>query len=148
MKVQRFDHMHAWTDDVDRVARLFHEVLGMTAEIYEFEQMKIKTTVVRVGDDRRFIEFLQPHDPGEAMWQDMGPPRTPGVFGVNLKVDSIDDAIETFAAHGIKLIRDSRIGGVRQAWFDTQETFGVQIELSEYGDHIFEEAGIQDPRRL
>src|SRR3990172_4887815 len=136
MEVQRIDHMHAWTDDADRVAKLFREVFGLTADVYNFEQWGVRTAVVRVGEEKRFIEFIQPKDPSGDMWK-MGRPGTTGVFGVNLKVTNMDQAVAELQARGIRLIRDSKVGDARQAWFDTEDTFGVQIELSEYpGDSI------------
>lgn len=147
MEVQRIDHMHAWTDDVDRVAKLFSEVFGMTAEVHTFDQWGVRSAVVRVGDDRRFIEFIQPKDPTGPMWK-MGRPGELGMFGVNLKVANMDKAVEEMTARGIRLIRDTKVNDVRQCWFDTEKTFGVQVELSEYpGDNIFEAGQVPPPKK-
>lgn len=148
MEVQRIDHMHGWTDDADRLAKLFREVFEMTTEVYNFDQFGARTAVIRVGEDNRFIEFVQPKDPSGEMWK-IGRPGTPGVFGVNLKVANMDQAIAELTARGIRLIRDRKGGNTRQAWFDTENTFGIQIELSEYaGDSLIGAAGIAPPEKV
>ena len=148
MEVQRIDHLHAWSTDVEGVARLFRDAFGLTCEVRNFAAWGVKTAVVQVGDDRRFIEFLQPTNPDAERWQAMGRTGTPGVFGVNFKVADMDQAIAELASRNIRQISDVRNGELREAWFDTEKLFGVQIQLSEYpGDNIFEAGQVTAPQK-
>ena len=142
MRVQRIDHLHAYANDVDAVARLFSDLFGMTCDICEFGEWGLRTVVVRTGRDRRFIEFLQPTDPNGEVARFLGP-RSEGLICVDFKVPDIDRATAELESRGIKQIHRSNIGKVKQAWFESKNTFGMQIELSEYpGDNIFVDSGI------
>jgi hypothetical protein len=138
--------MHAWSNDVEALAKNLRETLGLNCHVYDFSAWDVKTVVVRLANSRRFIEFIQPLHPENEQWQAMGRPGTPGVFGINLKVADMDKAIAEMKAKGIKQISDRKMGEVRQCWFDTEKLFGVQVELSEYpGESIFEAANVPPP---
>ena len=137
MKIERIDHLHAYTKDIDAVARLFSG-LGLKCEVPDLKDMEGaggKTLVVWIGEGA-FIEFLQPTDPEGDLAQLIGD-REEGLLCVDLKVSDMDEAVAEMESRGIKLLKMFEINQLKQAWFDPSNTFGVQIELGEYpGDEI------------
>lgn len=146
MEIEKLDHIHAWTDDVERVAKLFKDVFGLKTKAYDYSNWNLKTAVIKIGDGRYF-ELVQALSPESEACQTHGEAKQCGIFGLNLKVPDLDKAIAEVTAKGYKQIAPIRtIGGLRQVWFDTEKDFGIKIELSEYkGEDIFVASNIVGP---
>lgn len=147
MKIEKLDHIHGWTDDVDRVAKLFKDVFGLKTKAYDYSNWNIKTVVVQVNDGQ-FFELVQSLSPESEVCRTHGDAKPFGLFGLNLKVPDLDKAIAEMKAKGYKQIAPERvIGGLRQVWFDTEKDFGIKIELSEYpGDDLFVASNVEAPK--
>ena len=144
MKVEKLDHFHAYAKDVDAVARLFADLFGKESVTWEHDQLGARGCFVPSLQ----VEFLQPTDPNGEIARVIGT-REEGMLCVNFKVPNIEEAIAEMESRGIKLIRLFQIGQVKQAWFESKNTFGVQIELGEYpGDDIAAAAVMPGPQQV
>ena len=143
MQVERIDHLHAYCEDVDAVARLFSDLFGMKTRVCDYPQFGGRTIVARPPGSNRFIEWMQPIDPNGVMARLIGP-RDEGLICVNFKVPDLEAAIKEMESRGINTVRRSELGSgrIKQAWFEYKDTFGIQIEMSQYsGDNMFTESG-------
>ena len=147
MKVERIDHLHGYCKDVEALARLFSDLFEMKTTISEYpDTYGTKTCVMRPKGSYRFMEWVQPTDPNGPLAKVIGA-REEGILIVNFKVPDLEEGIKEMESRGIKMLMqyDSPSGRVRQAMFDHQNTFGIQVELSQFqGDNIFSES--EDPQ--
>lgn len=130
MKVERIDHIHAITRDLDGAARLFGGILGKEFSPV-WEGFGVRARFHPLG-----FEWMEPTDPNGMAVQlldSMGE----GVFCISFKVPDVDEAIAEMESRGIKLIEKFQVGKVTEAMFEPTNAFGVMIELCEYpGDDI------------
>ena len=142
MKVEKIDHVHACVKDLDGAMGFFRDVLGV-----EFDPVIELSDSWGVRDVRgpTGLDLIEVTDPGGKIAKEMGHIFREGICGISLKVPDIKEAIAELESKGVKMVGPlSEFGAVRQAWFDSAKTFGVQIELCEYpGDDIAAAAGPQ-----
>ncbi len=132
MKVEKIDHIHAYAKDLEGAVRLFTDLLGKEfLPVWESDDFGTRAAFHPLG-----FEFLQPTDPNGPVAQTIGP-REEGILFVCFKVPDIEEAIAEMEWRGIKMIHQYQVGKLKEALFESTNTFGVQIELCEYpGDDI------------
>jgi len=132
MKVEKIDHIHAYAKDLEGAVRLFTDLLGKEfLPLWESVDFGARAAFHPLG-----FEFLQPTDPNGPVAQTIGP-REEGILFVCFKVPDIEEAIAEMEWRGIKMIHKYQVGQLKEALFESTNTFGVQIELCEYpGDDI------------
>lgn len=136
METIGIDHFHGYTKDVDGLARFFKEMFGLKAITWQRDHFGARGCIVTPANSPT-LEFLEPTDPNGAIARLMES-RNEGISVVDFRVQNFEEAIAEMESRGIKLIGRIEVGRVKQAWFESKNTFGMQIELSEYpGDDIF-----------
>jgi len=132
MKVEKIDHIHAYAKDLEGAVRLFADLLGKEfLPVWESDDFGARAAFHPLG-----FEFLQPTDPNGPVAQTIGT-REEGILFVCFKVPDIEEAIAEMEWRGIKMIHQYQVGKLKEALFESTNTFGVQIELCEYpGDDI------------
>ena len=132
MKVEKIDHIHAYAKDLEGAVRLFTDLLGKEfLPLWESVDFGARAAFHPLG-----FEFLQPTEPNGPVAQTIGP-REEGILFVCFKVPDIEEAIAEMEWRGIKMIHKYQVGQLKEALFESTNTFGVQIELCEYpGDDI------------
>jgi len=132
MKVERIDHIHAYTKDLEKAVSVFGPLLGVDFyPIFDASDYGARAAMNPLG-----FEFVEPNDPrGLAARAFAGAKE--GDLCVSLKVPDIEEAIVEMESRDMKLIARMQIGKLKEAAFESGQTCGVMIELCEYpGDDI------------
>lgn len=128
--IGKIDHLGIAVKDLEEALKLYTEVLGLECIGQEVvEEQKVKVAMLPIGESK--IELLQSTD-------DDGPiarfieKRGEGIQHIALKVDDIENTLETLKQKGVRLLDEKpRIGagGAKIAFLHPKDTKGVLIEL-------------------
>lgn len=132
MKVERIDHIHAYTKNLEKAASVFGPLLGVDFyPIFDASDYGARAAFNPIG-----FEFVEPTDPeGIAARAFAGAKE--GDLCISLKVPDLEEAIAEMESKSIKLIARMQVGKLKEAAFETSRTCGVFVELCEYpGDDI------------
>lgn len=135
LRVQRLDHVHAWTADADGAARFFSDVFGMESRVRIDSENGLKIALVKAENDPRYIELFQRLSP-DALKR-VGPADAIGMFGLSYKVDDLAAAARQLEARGVRRLWSDDRGAAKQIMFASDRTNGVNIELCEYPGEDF-----------
>lgn len=128
MKVEKIDHIHAWAKDAGAAARLFAELLGSRfGGPWESEEFGVRAYM----NPKFRFEFVEPTSPDSPTAR-MIAGRPEGIVAISLKVPDINEAMAELESRGIKLQQYFEVGNIKEALYQWDNTFGVQIELCEY----------------
>ena len=126
----KLDHIGIAVKSLD--AAKVYEALGLSIEHVEtVETQKVKTAFLSVGDSH--LELLEPTGPDSAVAKFIEK-RGEGIHHICLRVDNIEEHLETLKAQGYRLINEAPVPGAhgcRVAFLHPSAGNGVLIELSE-----------------
>ena len=134
MKVEKLDHVHIYVKDIEKAVQFFEDLLGIKfGPIYAWEKWALKECHAPPG-----LLFTQPMSPDDAMAAAKFIERKgEGLAAISLKVPDIEAGIAKLQSKGLRLKGKVQVGNVKEAMFDPEDSFGVEIELCEYpGDDI------------
>ena len=130
MNKPKLDHIGIAVKSLE--AAKIYEALGLTIEHVEtVETQKVKTAFLSVGDSN--LELLEPTGPDSAVAKFIEK-RGEGIHHICLRVDNIEEHLETLKALGYRLINEAPVPGAhgcRVAFLHPSAGNGVLIELSE-----------------
>ena len=128
----RIRAVHVVVNSLEEAAKDYESRFGLTATSPETQsQTGIRAAVVSMGD--AVIEFIEPLDHEQGPVAKFLKTRGEGVYMMAWEVDSVDEAIKSLHAKGVRLINadaESRAKGVIP-FIHPKETHGVLIELVE-----------------
>lgn len=132
MKILKLDHIGVAVKSIEEALKLYEGVLGLKLEDVEtVEEQNVKVAFLPVGDTEiELLESTSPDGPIAKYIERKGE----GMQHLAFKVESIEDALKTLKAKGVRLIDETPrmgAGGAKIAFVHPKETFGVMIELSE-----------------
>ena len=130
MNKPKLDHIGIAVKSLD--AAKVYEALGLTIDHVEtVETQKVKTAFLSVGDSK--LELLEPTGPDSTVAKFIEK-RGEGIHHICLRVDNIEEHLETLKAQGYRLINEAPVPGAhncRVAFLHPSAGNGVLIELSE-----------------
>lgn len=127
MKVERIDHVHAYTKDLEKAVSVFGPLLGIDFyPIFDASDYGARAAMNPIG-----LECVEPTDPSGVAARAFSGARE-GDLCISLKVPDIEEAIAEMESKGMKLVARMEIGKLKEAAFETSQTCGVLIELCEY----------------
>ena len=133
MKVKRVDHIGVLVADLDKVKRLYAEVLGLPVRRQELYQGIANICFLPVGDTQfELVGDVRPD--GEVM--KVIAEHGEGIDHIALEVEDIYQAIKELKARGIPVLNDppkDGAEGTKVTFLDSKATYGVSIELVQAG---------------
>ena len=131
MGLKRMNHIAIAVKNVEEMAKVFDEVLGLKAGHTEtVPDQGVKACLIPVGDGE--IELIEPIDPegGVAKFLER---RGEGIHHLCLEVDDVDAELKSLAARGIPLVdKQGRPGLAGKVGFlHPKATMGILVELAE-----------------
>ena len=130
MQIEKIDHVHIHVKDLEKAMKFFTKVLGTKfTPPWPVEEFKLRASMNPWG-----IELIEPTAPESVIAQDMGERGGEGLFTLSFRVENLDEAVAEMEAHGLKAMRRLEVPGIiKEVDFDPKDSFGVTIELCEYG---------------
>jgi predicted enzyme related to lactoylglutathione lyase len=127
MKVERIDHVHVCTGDLEKAVQFFGPLLGRDFyPVFDATELGARTAFNPLG-----LDLIQLTDPNGIAAKALGNCKE-GALSISLKVPNIEEAIAEMESNGIRLLAKLEFGKVKEAVFDSVKTFGLVIELCEY----------------
>lgn len=130
MKIKNVDHIGVAVKSITEAARFYTEILGITMSGTEtVADQKAKVAFLPVDDTNiELLESTEPDGPVAKFIESRGE----GIHHIALRVENIEEALETLKSKGVRLIdQKPRTGarGIRIAFVHPKETRGVLLEL-------------------
>lgn len=137
MKVERMEVVGVNVKDLDKAMKLFSEILEIDFRAFRFGQdVKVESAATdaadaatldfsgtRIAIDRTgYLELIQSTPATE----------TEGFRNMHFKVSNLEEAKAELKAKGIRLIADTKVGGLKEAIFHPDDLHGVRLCLIEY----------------
>lgn len=112
----------------------FFYVKKMRAEQYRYrgKEYDIEFAAALANSGNLQIELLQPLCGAPSMWRDFLDAGKEGFQHVAFWTENYDEAMNEAERLGYSLVQDGVLGGGRFSYFDTAETGGLVVELSEF----------------
>ena len=133
MKIRRVEHIAIAVENVETVAELLRDTLGLELDhLEEFPAENVRIGMFPLGDCA--IELVQGTAPTTRSAKFVAQ-RGQGLYHVCLEVDDIDAALAELKAKGVKLIHQTPIighGNCRIAFIDPSATGNIMFELAEF----------------
>jgi methylmalonyl-CoA/ethylmalonyl-CoA epimerase len=124
------DHVGVAVESIDAALAVYRDALGMPLVHRETVSAQgVDAALLDVGDGH--IELLQPLDPDTTVGKFLAR-RGPGLHHVAYRVESIEDALQTLSAAGVRLIDERPRPGIRGsqvAFLHPSSTGGVLTEI-------------------
>jgi methylmalonyl-CoA/ethylmalonyl-CoA epimerase len=124
------DHVGVAVESIDAALAVYRDALGMPLVHRETVSAQgVDAALLDVGDSH--IELLEPLDPDTTVGRFLAR-RGPGLHHVAYRVESIEDALKTLSAAGIRLIDERPRTGIRGsqvAFLHPASTGGVLTEI-------------------
>ncbi|MCR4869806.1 MAG: hypothetical protein K5859_00740 [Atopobiaceae bacterium] len=137
MDILRIDHLHVKGFDYEKAREAYEQLMGREFVI-DLDFTDDQGTEVVYEPYPLGIELFNPTDPALTSGR-LASSSKPGVFAVSYKVPDIEKGIEEMEAMGYGCIEVFDFGDIKEAIFETYETFGFYVELISYpGDSITE----------
>lgn len=132
MKVLRVDHIGIAVRNLEEAIEFYKNTLGIEPQgIEQVDEQKVKVAFFPCGDSElEIMESTTPDGPIGRFIEKNGE----GIQHIALRVDNIEEALESLKAKGIRLIDEKPrygAGGARIAFLHPKATKGVLLELSE-----------------
>jgi methylmalonyl-CoA/ethylmalonyl-CoA epimerase len=126
------DHVGIAVEDLDATVALYRDALGMSVAHREtLAGQGVEAVLLEVGDGH--VELLAPLGPETAVGRFLQR-RGPGLHHVAYRVESIEEALRTLVASGLRLIDERPRAGIRRsrvAFLHPSSTGGVLTEIVE-----------------
>ena len=126
--------------DIEKQARIFETLFNVPKfailpETTEFVKYRGKDEEVnnKLAISRQFntqIELIQPIS-GDSLYNEFIDKRREGLHHISFFVENIEAYIEYFEKQGLEMIYYGSIGKQVYAYFDTEETLGMFLEIQE-----------------
>jgi methylmalonyl-CoA/ethylmalonyl-CoA epimerase len=124
------DHVGVAVPSIDSALALYRDGLGMTLVHREtVADQGVEAALLDVGDGH--VELLEPLDPDTAVGKFLSR-RGPGLHHIAYRVASVQEALDAYAAAGMRLIDErprAGIRGSRVAFLHPAGTGGVLTEI-------------------
>jgi len=133
MKITRVEHIAIAVENLESVARLLQDTLGLKLEYTEeFPAQNTRIAMFPLGDSA--IELVQGTAPTtrSAKWV---AEKGQGLYHLCLEVEDIDSALVELKEKGVKLIHQTPVAGhgnCRIAFIDPSATGNILFELAEH----------------
>lgn len=132
MKVTRVDHIGIAVKNLDEMVKWYEDTLGVQAHGTEVvDEQKVTVAFLPIGDSElELLESTSDDGPIAKFIEKNGE----GIQHVALRVDNIDETLETLKEKGVRLIDQTPrygAGGARIAFVHPKATHGVLLELCE-----------------
>jgi methylmalonyl-CoA/ethylmalonyl-CoA epimerase len=128
----KIDHIGIATNDIDQMASLYGEVLGLSvSETEEVASQKVRVAMLPIGESR--IELLEATSDDSPISKFLAK-RGPGIHHIAFNVADIRAALADLKSKGTRLIDEEPrpgAGGCLVAFIHPSSTNGVLIELVE-----------------
>jgi len=132
VQLSAVDHVGVAVESIDAALALYRDALGMPLVHREtIEAQGVDAALLDVGDSH--VELLQPLAPDTTVGKFLAR-RGPGLHHVAYRVDSIEDALKSLSAAGVRLIDERPRTGIRGsqvAFIHPSSTGGVLTEIVE-----------------
>ena len=136
MDILRIDHLHIKGFEYEGFKGAFEQLMGK--EFYMDMEFEDQGTEVAYEPYPIGCELFNPLDDTLTSGR-LAATSRPGVFVVSYKVPDIEAGIADMKAMGYELIEVFDWGDIKEAIFETYQTFGFYVELISYpGDSITE----------
>jgi len=123
----KIDHIGIAVKSIEEALKLYTDVLGLEVSGMEtVEEQKVKTVILPVGESK--IELLESTSPDGAIAKYIEK-RGEGMHHLALRVDNIQQALETLKAKGIRLIDEKPRKGVENTNIAFLHPKGTKILL-------------------
>ncbi|MFC1902201.1 VOC family protein [Chloroflexota bacterium] len=130
----KFDHVGFVVKDIDEVAKLYKDILGITPwdrGVMEDKEHGVKLLLLQVGDF--LVELIQPTAPGNRFAKFLDE-HGEGLFHLSLFTRNYDKEVELLRDKGVPVeeeeIKDAFPGHIfKIAWLPPEATRGPWIEL-------------------
>jgi len=130
--LNKIDHIGVAVQSVDKVKHLFKILFDLNPEFEEIvTDQKVKVVGFKVGESN--LEFLEPLDETSPISKYLEK-RGEGLHHIALNVENIEDILEQFKSHQLKLIDEKpRTGaeGKKIAFVHPKSFNGILLELSQ-----------------
>ena len=130
MQLSAVDHVGVAVESIDAALALYRDALGMPLVHREtIEAQGVDAALLDIGDSH--VELLQPLAPDTTVGKFLAR-RGPGLHHVAYRVESIEDALKSLSAAGIRLIDERPRTGIRGsqvAFLHPSSTGGVLTEI-------------------
>ncbi|HTT31459.1 MAG TPA: methylmalonyl-CoA epimerase [Solirubrobacteraceae bacterium] len=127
------DHVGVAVEDIDATLAIYRDVLGMPLVHREtVSEQGVDAALLEVGDSH--VELLQPLGPDTAVGKFLAR-RGPGLHHVAYRVESVEEALQTLSAAGVRLIDEAPRTGIRGslvAFLHPSSTGGVLTEIVQH----------------
>jgi len=132
MKPTAVDHIGIAVKSIEEALTFWEKTLGIAcAGVEEVSEQKVKTAFLPLGDTE--IELLEPtaEDSPVAKFIEK---KGEGIHHLAIRVENLEEALETMKARGMRLIDEKPrygAGGAKIAFVHPKTAGGVLLELSE-----------------
>ena len=137
LKIEQYGYVFK---DVDKQAKVMESIYGIPKfamlehEDYLIEYRENESIIsTKIAISRFFntqielIELIK----GDCIYREFLDAGREGFQHVSFFIEELDSYIDAFKKSGFKVIHYGQIGKQRFAYFDTEETFGLQLEFQE-----------------
>jgi methylmalonyl-CoA/ethylmalonyl-CoA epimerase len=131
MKIKRIEHIAIAVEDLDGMAAMMREKLGIDVEYSEEIGGRTKLAMLPVGES--YIELLQSLQPGTATAKWLAE-KGQSLYHICFEVEDIDAALTELKAKGTPLLNETPVlghGNCRIAFIDPKATGNILFELAE-----------------
>ena len=133
MQLSAVDHVGVAVESIDAALAFYRDALGMPLVHREtIAAQGVDAALLDIGDSH--VELLQPLAPDTTVGKFLAR-RGPGLHHVAYRVESIEDALKSLSAAGIRLIDErprTGIRGSRVAFLHPASTGGVLTEIVQH----------------
>jgi len=129
MNIKRVNHIGVVTADMERVKKLYTDMLGLHMNHEEIYEGQSKICFLPVGDSQ--IELIQSLHPNGKIAQIVAE-RGEGIHHIAFDVENIDEAIKELKGKGMTMVSEMPKAGAkgsRVVFLNPETTHGVMIEL-------------------
>lgn len=129
MSVEKIDHIHIYVKDLAGAMGFFSELLGTKfSKVIHNAEFGFEAAMEPLG-----VSLIAPTSPTSHVARFIEK-RGEGMSAICLKVTNLEEMTRKMEARGLRVVGQTQDGGVRQVHFHPKDSYGVQIELSEYDD--------------
>jgi methylmalonyl-CoA/ethylmalonyl-CoA epimerase len=130
VQLSALDHVGVAVEDIDAALAVYRDALGMALVHREtVSEQGVDAALLDVGDSH--IELLQPLGPETTVGKFLAR-KGPGLHHVAYRVSSVEDALKSLSAAGVRLIDERPRTGIRGsqvAFLHPSSTGGVLTEI-------------------
>ncbi len=131
MKIKRIEHIAIAVEDLDSMAKMMSDKLGIEVEYAEDIGGRTRLAMLPVGQS--YIELLQSLKPGSATANWIAE-KGQSLYHICFEVEDIDSALAELKAKGTPLLNETAVighGNCRIAFIDPKATGNILFELAE-----------------